>query len=327
MSEIKVAMGQPVHREKVESRIHVKRKSSKIKKFMPLFILMFPGLLYLLINNYLPMFGIVIAFKDVNFAQGIWASPWIGFKNFEFLFKTTDAWIITRNTLLYNAAFIVINTTAAIATAIFLNEIKNRFFSRFYQSAILLPHLISMVLVSYLTFSLFSGDAGFLNKTVLPMLGLKGIQWYSEAQYWPIILPLVNMWKNVGFLTIIYLAAIVGIDPEYYEAARLDGASKWQQIRYITIPFITPVIVIMTILAVGRIFSSDFGLFYQVPMDSGPLYNTTQTIDTYVYRGLMKLGDIGMASAAGLYQSFVGFLLVLLSNFIVRKVSKDNALF
>lgn len=302
-------------------------KTRKLLKYSPLYLLMLPGMLYLLINNYLPMFGVVIAFKDVNFAKGIWGSDWIGFKNFEYLFKTTDAFIITRNTILYNGAFIIINLVVAVGVAILLNEIKSRILSRFYQSVILLPHLISMVIVSYLVFSIFSMDSGFMNKTILPLLGLHDISWYSESKYWPYILTFINTWKHAGFLCVVYLAAIIGIDQEYYEAATLDGASKWQQIRAITIPMITPVITMMTLLAIGRIFYSDFGLFYQVPMDSGALNDTTNVIDTYVYRGLIQLGDIGMSSAAGLYQSVVGFVLVIASNYVVRKINKENALF
>ncbi|MED4229173.1 ABC transporter permease [Neobacillus cucumis] len=288
---------------------------------------MLPGLIYLLINNYLPMFGLMIAFKDINFAKGILGSDWIGFKNFEYLFSTRDALIITRNTILYNGGFIILNTIVAIAVAIMLNEIKNKLAKSFYQSVILLPFLISMVIVSYLGFAFLSEDVGYLNKTILPMLGLDSVSWYSEAKYWPYILTFINMWKGVGFLCVIYLAAIIGIDQEYYEAAKLDGANKWQKIIHITIPCISPVIIMMTLLAIGRIFYSDFGLFYQVPMNSGALYDTTNVIDTYVYRGLMQLGDIGMSAAAGLYQSIVGFILVLLSNYLVRRKSKDHALF
>jgi putative aldouronate transport system permease protein len=286
-----------------------------------------PGITYLIINNYLPMFGLVIAFKNVNFTKGIWGSDWVGLKNFEYLFKSADAFIITRNTILYNTAFIVINLIVAVGVAILLNEIKNKFLSRFYQSVILLPYLISTVIISYLVFAMLSMDNGFMNKTMLPMLGMDKMSWYNEPDVWPYILTFIHTWKGAGYLCIVYLAAIIGIDQEYYEAATLDGATKWQQIRNITIPLITPVIIMMTLLAIGRVFHSDFGLFYQVPMDSGPLYNTTNVIDTYVYRGLMQLGDIGMSSAAGLYQSLVGFILVLLSNLIVRKINKENALF
>lgn len=300
---------------------------AKWKNYAPLFLLMIPGLAYLIINNYLPMFGMIIAFKDINYAKGILGSDWIGLKNFEYLFKTTDAYIITRNTILYNVLFILINTVGAISTAILLNEVRKKFFQRFYQSIIILPHLISMVIVSYLVYAMLSSDTGFINKTILPIFGMDNISWYSEKQYWPYILTIVNIWKGVGFLSVVYLASIISIDPEYYEAATLDGASRWQQIRTITIPLIVPVITMMTLLAIGRIFYSDFGLFYQVPMDSGVLAETTNVIDTYVYRALMNLGDVGMSSAAGVYQSIVGFVLVIVSNYIVRKYNKENALF
>ncbi len=304
----------------------VKRRTT-FKKYLPYYLMLIPGMVYLIINNYMPMFGLVIAFKDINFVKGIWGSDWIGLKNFEYLFKTSDAYIITRNTIVYNAVFIILNLVVAVGVAILLNEIRNKLLSRFYQSVILLPYLISTVIISYLVFAMLSMDNGFMNNTVLPMLGMEPKSWYNEPGVWPYILTFIHTWKGAGYLCIVYLAAIIGIDQEYYEAATLDGASKWQQIRRITLPLIAPVITIMTLLAVGRIFYSDFGLFYQVPMDSGALYDTTNVIDTYVYRGLMQLGDIGMSSAAGLYQSLVGFVLVLLSNFIVRKINKENALF
>ncbi|WP_341283075.1 ABC transporter permease subunit [Paenibacillus sp. FSL H8-0537] len=286
-----------------------------------------PGVIYLFINNYLPMLGLIIAFKDVNFAKGILASDWIGFKNFEYLFKTEDAWIITRNTLLYNISFIILNLIIAVGIAILLNEVKKKVAARFYQSIVLIPYLISMVIVGYLVLAMLSGETGFINKQILPLFGIDPISWYSEPKYWPFILVIVNVWKNVGYLCIIYLAAIIGIDPEYYEAATIDGAGKWRQITQITIPLIAPVITIMTLLQIGRIFYSDFGLFYQVPLNTGELLSTTNVVDTYVYRALINLGDIGMSSAAGLYQSVVGFVLVLLSNYIVSKRNRDNALF
>ncbi|MFC3342111.1 ABC transporter permease [Paenibacillus abyssi] len=299
----------------------------RIMKYRVLLLMTLPAVVYFFINNYLPMFGVVIAFKNINFADGIWGSDWIGFKNFEYLFKTNDAFIITRNTLLYNVVFIVLNTVIAIALAIMLNDIKNRFFSRTYQSLILLPYLISMVIVGYLVLALLDVGKGYMNNTILPFMGMQEISWYSETKYWPFILTIVSVWKGVGYLCIIYLAAIIGIDQEYYEAATIDGANKWQQIKSITIPLIMPVITIMTLLAIGRIFYSDFGLFYQVPLNTGVLMPVTQTIDTYVYRALINLGDLGMSSAAGLYQAVVGFVLVLVSNYVVNKINSDNALF
>lgn len=303
------------------------RKWKSMRRYVVLLLMTLPGVLYFLINNYLPMFGIVIAFKDINFTKGILQSDWVGFKNFEFLFKTTDAYIITRNTILYNAAFIVLNFTAAVALAILLNELQVKFLSRIYQSAVLLPHLISTVIIGYLVYSLLSGETGIMNNKILPLLGINEINWYSQTKYWPIILTFVNIWKDAGYLCIIFLAAIVGIDKEYYEAATIDGASRWQQIKAITLPLISPVIIIMTLFSIGRIFYSDFGLFYQVPLDAGALYPVTNVIDTYVYRALLTLGDIGMSSAAGVYQSIVGFILVVISNYVVRKINSDNALF
>ena len=309
------------------TQVVVIKKTKSSKKYYALYFMMIPGVIYFIINSYLPMLGIIIAFKNINFTKGLLNSEWIGFKNFEYLFKTTDAFIITRNTILYNSVFIIINLVAAVAVAILLNEVKNRLMARFYQSVILLPYLISMVIVGYLVFSVLSSETGWINKTILPLFGMDWISWYSEPKYWPVILGLVNLWKNSGYLCVIYYAAIIGIDHEYYEAAEIDGASKWQQIVNITLPLIKQVMVVMTLLQVGRIFYSDFGLFYQVPLNAGALLSATNVIDTYVYRALMTTADIGMASAAGLYQSVVGFIMVVVSNYVVRKVDKENALF
>jgi len=306
----------------------VRKKKVDYRKSAPLLIMMVPGLLYMLFNNYLPMFGIVIAFKDINFSRGIWNSAWVGFDNFKYLFQTSDAYVITRNTILYNLLFIALGTVLSLATAILLNEIKQKVLMKTYQAVITLPHLISMVIVSYLGFAMLSPETGFLNRTLLPMFGFEeGISWYVEAKYWPAILTLVHFWKGVGYSSIVFFAALVGIDEEYYEAARLDGASRWQQILHITLPMLTPVIILLTLLAVGRIFYSDFGLFYQLPMNSGALFETTATIDTYVFNGLMGSSDLGMSTAAGVYQSIVGFILVILANYSVRRVNKENALF
>lgn len=304
-----------------------KSKLRKIRKFIPLYLMMVPSLVYLLINNYLPMLGLIIAFKNVNFKKGILGSDWAGFSNFKYLFATQDAWIITRNTLLYNIVFIIVHTSLAVCLAIILSELTAKKSKRFYQSVTLLPYLISMVIISYLVNAFLSTDTGFINNTVMPLLGLEKVSWYTDAGKWPFILVIVDAWKNVGYLSIIYYSAVIGVDREYLECAALEGATKMQQIRKIILPLISPVITIMVLLAIGKIFYSDFGLFYQVPMDSGPLYPTTNVISTYVYRGLMQLGDIGMSSAAGLYQSVVGFILVLLSNLVVRKLNPENALF
>lgn len=294
---------------------------------LPLYLMALPGLVYLLINNYVPMAGLIIAFKNINFSKGILGSDWVGLSNFTYLFATKDAWIITRNTLLYNASFIVINTVVALFLAVVLNEIRNRILNRIYQAIVLLPMLVSMVIVSYLVLAFLNPQTGFLNKSILPIFGLPAVSWYSDPGAWIVILPLVNLWKGVGFGVVIYFASIVGIERALYEAATIDGASFMQQVRSITLPMLTPVVILTTMIGIGRIFYSDFGLFYQVTLNSGAIYNTTNVIDTYVYRGLMQLGDIGMSSAAGLYQSVVGFLLVFLSNLLVRKISRDNALF
>lgn len=307
--------------------MNIKRFKKKVRQYWPLMIMALPGIIYLFINNYLPMGGLVVAFKDYNFRKGIWGSDFIGFRNFQFLFQTKDAFVITRNTILYNAGFIFLNTIFPIAVAIALNEVRKKLALRIYQTVILLPYLISMIIVSYLVYAFLSTDQGFLNKGLLEPLGLGTVAWYSEAKYWPFILNIVSLWKGFGFYTIIYFSAILGIDSSYYESAKLDGAGETALIRHITIPLITPIILTMVLLAIGRIFYSDFGLFYRVPMDSGILYGVTNVIDTYVYRGLIKLGDIGMSAAAGLYQAVVGFILVLVTNLIVRHKSPDNALF
>lgn len=314
----------------VSDKVFVPRKKSVwmlLKKYKALVFMTLPGIVYFLFNSYLPMFGIIIAFKDVDWMKGILRSDWIGFKNFEFLFSTEDAFIITRNTMLYNSTFIILNLILAIVIAILLNELRRKFFAKVYQSIILLPYLLSWVIVAYVGYSFLSIEYGFINKLIIEPLGFDAITWYSESKYWPYILSVVNTWKNVGYYSIVYLAAIVGIAPEYYEAAKLDGAGRWQMVHSITIPLIMPVIVIMTLLQVGRVFYADFGLFYQVTLDSGAIMSTTNVIDTYVYRALLQMGDIGMASAAGLYQSVLGFVLVLSANYLVSKFSKENALF
>ena len=300
---------------------------AKIKKWTPIYLMMVPGALYLLINNYIPMFGLVIAFKQVDFQKGIFESPWIGFQNFQFLFQTKDAFVITRNTLLYNIAFIILNTVIGIVFAIFICDITWKAGKKVYQSAILFPYLMSWVIVGYIVYAIFAMQYGIANKSILPAFGMDPIMWYNDPKYWPAILIVTNTWKGIGYGCLIYISSINGIEASYFEAAELDGANKFQQIWNITLPEILPSVITLTLLSIGRIFYSDFGLFYQVPRDSGLLYSTTNTIDTYVYRGLMKVGNVGMASAAGFYQSVVGFILVLLSNWVVRKISPDNALF
>ncbi len=303
-----------------------RRKRNRLRKYIPLYLMMIPGLLYLIINNYIPMSGLFIAFKRINFSVGIFKSEWVGLSNFRYLFSTSDAWQITRNTILYNIAFIACNTVLAVTMALILSELSCNGARRVYQSIVLLPYLISMVVVSYIAQAFLHSSYGFINK-ILKSFGVSPVSWYTEAKRWPYILIFINSWKNVGYLSVIYYAAVIGVDRECLEAAEIEGAGKLRQITAIIVPLISPVIITMVLLAVGRIFYSDFGLFYHVPMNTGLLYSATNTIDTYVYRGLMQQNNVGMSAAAGLYQSVVGFIVVLLANLLVRHTSPDNALF
>lgn len=306
----------------------MKNKKKKLNKnTLSLFLIALPGITYLIINNYIPIMGIFIAFKNFSYAKGIWGSPWCGLDNFKFLFITDDAWVITRNTLLYNLAFIVIGTVVSVIFAILLHELGERIRGKFFQSVLLFPHLLSWVVTAYLVYALLGTSNGFINNTILSGIGKEGIDWYTAKNMWPLILLIVYLWKNAGYNAIVYMAGIAGIDKEIYEAAKIDGAGKMKQITSITLPMLKPTVIIMTLMSIGRIFYSDFGLFYQVPMNAGTLISTTQTIDTYVYRGLMEQGNIAMSSAAGVYQSLVGFALVMIANYIVRKKDPENALF
>ncbi len=302
------------------------KKLRKAKRFLPIYIMALPGLLYLFINNYMPLPGLVLAFKKFSAKKGIFGSDFVGFQNFKYLFVTKDAFVITRNTIVYNLVFIIVNTVLAVFVAILMAEMTSKM-KKVYQCLILLPFMISMVIVSYLVFGFLSSDNGFLNNTILPLLGKEKINWYMEKKYWPFILTFVNAWKVIGYNSIIYISTILGIDRSIYESAAIDGASKWKQIGKITIPLLKPTIIMLTLLAIGRIFYSDFGLFYQVPQNQGALFAVTNTIDTYVYRGLLELGDMSMSSAAGLYQSVIGFILILGANLFVRKIEPDSALF
>lgn len=296
-----------------------------------LLLLATPAAIWFLVFSYLPMFGVVIAFKNLRitgkgFIKSLIDSKWVGFKNFEFLFKTSDAWIITRNTILYNLVFIVLGIAIPVCLAIILNELLNKKMAKIYQSAMFLPYFLSWVVVSYCLFAFLSVDKGYINNLIVKFGG-SPVSWYSESKYWPFIIILMSQWKGIGYGTVVYLASVTSIDKTYYEAAMIDGATKWQQIKSITLPLLKPVITILFILSIGKIFNADFGLFYQLPRNSGPLYPVTNVIDTYVYRGLMSLGEIGMSSAAALYQSFVGLILILLSNYVVKKIDSENSLF
>ncbi len=298
----------------------------ELKVNRALFLMMMPAFIYIFINFYVPMFGAIIAFKNFNYADGFLNSPWSGLANFEFLFKSSDAWTITRNTLGYNFVFIIIGLVVAVTTAIVLNELRNKMAAKFYQSVIFLPYFLSWVIVAYLVYSILSPD-GLYNRGIAPLLKLTGIDWYAEPKYWIFILPIVNTWKVIGYSIVIYLAGITGIDQEFYEAAVLDGASKFQQFKSITIPFLAPLMVVTTLMALGNVFRSDFGLFYQVPRQQGLLNPTTGVLDTYIYNALIFNGDLGMSSAAGFYQSVVGFFTVLFANWFIGKVSPENKIF
>lgn len=285
-----------------------------------------PAVIFLFIFAYLPMFGIIIAFKEYRFDQGILGSEWIGFTNFKFLFGTDIAWRITRNTLVMNFLFIATGTVTNIFVALLMNEVQGKVRAKFYQSALFLPYFISWVVVGYFAYAFLNVDQGIMNK-VLVWLGIDTIAWYREASYWPAILVLTTLWKSVGYGSILYLAVILGISPEYFEAAKIDGATKLQQIRHITLPQLMPVAIILTLFAISGIFRSDFGLFFNVTRNQPALYPTTDVIDTFVYRALRQLNDLGMSAAAGVYQSVVGFVLVLAVNWSVRQINPDRALF
>lgn len=299
----------------------------KMKRFIPLYLMMLPGFVYLIINNYMPMAGLALAFKKVNYAVGLFNSPWCGLSNFKFLFSTNDAFQFFRNTILYNLAFIVFGNLLGVIIAIGLDAIHNKFFQRFSQVIILIPYLLSTVIVSYIAFAFLSPSNGFMNMTVLKFLGMDPVSWYSEPGAWPFILVIVYLWMTMGYSSILYYSTLIGIDKSYYEAASVDGAGIWSQIIHITLPALRPTIITLVLLAVGRICYSDFGLFYQVPMNSGLLYSTTQTIDTYVYRGLLELNDIGRSTAGGFLQSILGFVCVFIANTVVSKFDKDSSLF
>lgn len=303
------------------------RKRKKVsRKIIALYIMLLPGLIYLLINNYMPMAGLVIAFKRYDFSKGILASDWCGFSNFTYLFKTKDAFNMIRNTILYNLVFIFLGTVVAVAVAIMLNFLRGKLSKKIYQTVILVPYLVSMVIVSYIVYGFLSTESGFLNN-LLVHLGGHTINWYTESKYWPYILTIVNLWKGFGYTSILYYATVIGIDFSLYEAASTDGAGRWSQIWNVTLPGLKTTIITMVLLQIGRMFFSDFGLFYQVPMHSGLISEVTDTIDVYVYKGLTQLNDIGRSSAAGFLQSVLGFILIMTVNQIVRKIDKDSALF
>lgn len=304
------------------------RRIKNFKQFFPLYLMMIPGIAYLIINNYLPMAGLTIAFKKIDYSVGIFGSPWVGLKNFKYLFSNNDALNALRNTVLYNLVFIVSGNALAITVAIALDAVRSKFLKNTSQIIILIPYLLSTVIVSYIVFAFLSPSNGFVNNSILPLLGIeKPIKWYNEPKYWPYILTIVYLWMSFGYSSILYYSTIISIDKSLYEAAVMDGATPWQQILHITLPGLKFTIITLVLLAVGRICYSDFGLFYQIPQHSGLLYSTTQTVDTFVYRALLELNDVGRSSAAGFLQSILGFILVFGANYLVSKVDKESALF
>lgn len=292
-----------------------------------LFLMALPAILYLLIFAYLPMAGLVMAFQDLNISKGVFNSPFVGFKNFEFLFSTTDAWVITRNTVAYNLVFIVVNLAISVTLSLMLSSLRSSKFAKTTQTVFMMPYFLSYAVVAIVVNAFLHRDSGVVN-LVLRMMGYPGLtNWYHQTRIWPALLVFVNAWKGCGYQTVLYLAVISGISSDYYEAAVLDGATKFQQARFITIPHLRFIIGISLILSMGSIFRGDFGLFFNVTMDTGRLYPVTDVIDTYIYRALTYLSNVGMSTAAGLYQSVVGFVLVLLSNKVVNRIDPDSAMF
>jgi putative aldouronate transport system permease protein len=318
----------------VKRKTGLKKPLQDLNKNKVFLLMLLPGSILLVIFSYLPMLGVLMAFKRMklyspSIITNFMESKWMGFKNFEYLFTTSGAWNATKNTVVYNLLFIVLGLVLSVGVAIALNEITYKKLSKLYQTAMLLPYFLSYVVVSYVVYAFLNEQYGIVNRIVLPALGKQPIMWYVENKYWPYILVLLNCWKGIGYSAVVYIAAMAGIDKELYEAASIDGASKWQQIKSITLPQLTPLMTILTILAVGRIFRGDFGLFYftTINLGNGNLKPAADVLDTYIYDVLQNSGNTGMAAAASLYQSVVGFVLVLFSNFVVSKIDDENSLF
>ena len=299
------------------------------KKSRQLYLMALPAILFLFCFSYMPMGGLIIAFKRFDFKKGIWNSDWMNpwYRNFEILFKHNDAALIAmRNTICLNFLFIIFGTVFALTLALAFNEISNKYMKKITQSISFLPYFISTVVVGIFVSGLLGYDNGVINRLITGFGGEK-VAFYMNAAYWPVIMLIVNIWKGAGYSAVVYLATISGIDSSYYEAAKLDGATKWQQTWHISLPLLKPTVIILTLLSVGKIMNAEFGLFYNVTGDMPVLYETMDVLDTYIYRALRQSGDIGISSATGFFQSIVGFVLVVLSNWIARKYDKDAALF
>jgi putative aldouronate transport system permease protein len=309
-----------------------KQLSAKKKHFInkddkALYVMALPTVIFLIIFCYMPMIGLVMAFQDYNVNLGMFGSKFVGLANFEYLFTTTDAWIITRNTVCYNAVFMVVNNCLAMAMAMLLSELTARRYAKVLQTIYMLPYFLSWTVVAIVVTAFLDRDKGLVNQIIKAMGGTGKTNWYQQKALWPLLLVGLNAWKGVGYGTVLYLAVISGISHDFYEAAVLDGATKLQQAWYITLPQLRMVLCISIILAMGSIFRADFGLFYSVTLDSGRIYAVTDVIDTYIYRGLTKLANVGMSTAAGFYQSVVGLIMVLIANKVVTKIDPDSAMF
>jgi len=298
----------------------------EMKKNHSLFILLAPAVIIVFVMNYIPMAGIVLAFKNFKYNMGIFGSPWVGFENFRFFFMSGTGWNVTLNTITYNLVNLITLQFMAVVLAIFINESRNMLFKKLTQSAIFLPYFISWVVVGMLAFNIFSYEYGILNN-ILKSLGADPVNIYSNTAIWRFLIPAVNMWKWVGYTSVIYIAAIAGVDQECYESADIDGANIWQKNIYITLPSISKTIIIMVLLNVGRILRGDFQMFYQLIGNNGQLFQATDVIDTFVFRALLSSSDLTMTSAATFYQSVLCFIIIVVVNGIVRRVDKDSALF
>ncbi len=297
----------------------------EIKKNRVLLFMLIPAIIYVVVFSYLPMAGIVLAFKNYKYAAGIFGSPWVALDNFKFLFVSDKIWQLTRNTLLYNIVFIFFGIIFEVGFAIILSELTNKVFKKFAQGFMFLPYFISWVVVATIMMNIF-GDHGVLN-SILQAGGGEKYSIYSNTHLWPVVMVLVRLWKQTGYGTVIYLAAISGISQDYYEAAAIDGANVWQKIRYITLPSLVPTVMIMTLLALGNIFRGDFGMFYQIVGSNQLLLKSSDILDTYIYRLLLTTPDVGMTAAAGLYQSVLCFVTIVTANWIVKKIAPDYTLF
>jgi putative aldouronate transport system permease protein len=304
------------------------KKTNKLrwKSSLELLILTLPAFLLVFILNYLPLPGIILAFKNFSFAKGIFQSPWVGFENFRFLFITDAAFRITRNTVLYSLVFLIAGNFTSIVIALMLFELTNRYTVKTFQSLLIFPRFISWVVAAYMFHTLFSVDYGLFN-SLLVRLGGEPISWYSTPKAWPFIFLFATLWKGAGFGSVLYFATLMGIDGAYFDSATIDGASKLQTIRHITLPFLYPLITILLILGIGNLMKADFGMFYNLPRDMPTLYNVSDVIETYVFRALRTIGDPAMAAAADLYKNVVGFFLVFGANMVVKKIEPDNSLF